>query len=244
MRKTKLVRVLHTSDIHLGAPHLGESGVASASVFNDRARHALRRLVEASSQADIDLIIIAGDLFDSNRVDAETIEFTFRQLDATRIPVVILPGNHDCLVPGCVYSQVLSRLSSNVHVLTVAEGETMSFPELDLCVWGKPITSYTDDVRPMKDVPSRGMERWHIAVAHGFYNDAQQSQVYGLQIDEGEILESGQDYVALGHSPSFRCISDGPVKAYYSGSASEANTAAIVDLSEDDGVHVRCYLLH
>ena len=43
----------------------------------------------------VDLLLIAGDLFDHNRVSDETVEFARRELDRLRSAVVILPGNHD-----------------------------------------------------------------------------------------------------------------------------------------------------
>lgn len=238
------IRVLHTSDIHLREPYQGESGSANASWLDDKAPRALKALVDFSIQAKTNLVIIAGDLFDHNRVDAETIEFTLRELSRASVPVVIVPGNHDCLVSDSVYWRArFSKLASNVRVFTAPEGERFSFPELDVAVWGKPITSYGGDLRPMAGIPPRGRERWQIAVAHGYYVGAQPHPVYSFQVDEDEIVKSCQDYVALGHSPAFRCVCDGPVKAYYSGSASETGTVAIVDFLDDVGVEVCCHPL-
>lgn len=234
----KPIRVLHTSDIHLGGYDFANPGGV-----DNRAQRALKALVDLSIQAETSLVIIAGDLFDHNQVDATTLEFTLRELFRAFVPVVILPGNHDCLVPDSVYRRAyFSKLAPNVRVFTALQGEKFSFPELALAIWGKPINSYGGDLRPMAGIPPRGKEQWQIAVAHGYYVGARASQNCSFQISEEEITQSCQDYVALGHWTVFRCVCNGPVKAYYSGSPSETGTVAIVDL-DGVGVQVRSHPL-
>lgn len=235
-----MLRVLHASDIHLG-----EDGLTNARGLDGRAERALKALVDLSFQARTSLVIIAGDLFDNNRVDTRIVDFALRELARAPAPVVILPGNHDCLVPDSVYRRAcFSNLTPNMHVFTASEGDTLSLPELDVAVWGKPINSYGGDLRPMAGTPPRSKERWQIAVAHGYYVGAQSHQIWSLQISEEEIVQSRRDYVALGHWGTFRCVCDGPVKAYYSGSASSATSSvAIVDFFDHVGVQVHSYPL-
>ena len=236
--KKKGIRALHTSDIHLG-----EYDSASPGRL-DRPHRALKALIDLSIEAKTSLVIIAGDLFEHNRVDATTVEFALGELHRALVPVLILPGNHDCLVPDSVYRrEYFSKLASDVRVFTTPEGERFSFPELDLAVWGKPITWYGGDLRPLAGIPPRGRERWQIAVAHGYYVGAQSHPMTSFQIDEEEIVQSRQDYVALGHWGEFRCVCNGAVKAYYSGSASSTSTVAIVDFIDDVGVQVRSHPL-
>jgi DNA repair exonuclease SbcCD nuclease subunit len=238
-QEAKPIRILHAADIHLG-----ERDSANTGGLDDRGQHALKALVDLSIRARTSLVIIAGDLFDHNRVDPRTVDFAVRELLRALVPVVILPGNHDCLIPDSVYRQAsFSELTPIVRVFTSPEGERFSFPELDLAVWGKPITSYEADHRPMAAIPPRGKERWQIAVAHGYYVGVRNDQIYSLQISEEEIVQSSHDYVALGHWGAFRCVCDEPVKAYYPGSASGTGTVAIVDLLDKVGVQVHSHPL-
>ena len=69
------------------------------------------------------------------------------------VPVVVLPGNHDCLVPGTIWGRV--ELPANVHVLTDADGEQVDLDELDLRIWGRPHPDYLD-MRPLADLPAAG----------------------------------------------------------------------------------------
>lgn len=231
----RATRILHTSDIHLSEYNLDDGRGPDS-----RSERALKALVDLSIQEEASLVIIAGDLFDHNRVDAAVVDLALRELLRAAVPVLILPGNHDCLGPDSVYWRpCFSKLAPNIRVFTALEGERFSFPELDLAIWGKPISTYGGDHRPMEGIPPRGGERWQIAVAHGHYVGDRIDQIYSFQISEEEITQSRQDYVALGHGSAFRCICNGPVKAYYSGSASQTGNAIVVELLDGTGVQVR-----
>ncbi len=85
-------RILHTSDIHLLS--LGDSACRSLEAVVDLANHA-----------EVDLVIIAGDLFDHSRVNDSLVSFAAEQLQRLSVDVAILPGNHDCLVPGSAFDR-------------------------------------------------------------------------------------------------------------------------------------------
>ena len=218
-------RILHTSDLHL-------------SSTDDGACRSLQAVTELAVEAEVDLVLIAGDLFEHNRVKDDLVSFVVKRLQGLQRPIIILPGNHDCLVADSVYYREDPwRGAANIHVIKALPGETLTWPDLGVAVWGKPIDSYSGGLQPLAGVPPRGGEaRWHIAVAHGCYVGSVPHPYYSFQISQEEIIASQRDYVALGHSAGFNCICDGSVKAYYCGSPSLAGTAAIVDL---DGREVR-----
>ena len=238
-QEKKQIRILHTSDIHIDDYSFANNGRPDG-----RPGLAMKALVDFSILAKANMVVVAGDFFDYNPVDTETVQLALQELRRVPVPVIILPGNHDCLDQDSIYQRVLfSELAPNVHVFTAIEGERFSFPELDLAIWGKPISSHGDDFRPMGGVPPRGRERWQIAVAHGYYTVDSNDRTYSLQILEEEVVRSSYDYVALGHSAGFRCACDGPVKAYYSGSPSLYGTVIMVDLIEEGSVQVCAHQL-
>ena len=219
-------RILHTSDLHL-------------ELLGDRACYSLEALVDLAIKTKVDLVIIAGDLFDHNKVDDDLVSFVVEQLQRLPVYVAILPGNHDCLGPGSVFNRVeLWRNCANVRVFRAPHGETLDLPGLGVLVWGKCIDCY-NDVRPLAGIPRpQGNGRWHIAVAHGYCVGAKPPLFPSYHITQEEIVTSGWDYIALGHHPIFRCVCSEPVKAYYCGSPSLFGTVAIVDLAEETGVQV------
>ncbi len=220
-------RVLHTSDFHLGT-------------LNDKACHSLEAVVNLAIKTRVDLVIIAGDLFDHNRVEEDLVSFVVKQLQRLPVYVAILPGNHDCLAPGSVFDRAeLWQNCANVRVFRAPHGEMLDLPDLGVSVWGKPINSYENDVRPLAGIPRpQGNERWHIAVAHGYYIGVEPPLFPSYHITQEEIVTPGWDYIALGHLGIFRCICSEPVKAYYCGSPSLFGMVAMVDLAEETGVQV------
>jgi len=225
-------RILHTSDLHLES-------------LTDRSCHALEALVSLSNQANVDLVIIAGDFFDHNRVENRLVHFAVAQLQRLLAYVVILPGNHDSLVSGSVFERAgIWENCENIKIFKAPHGETFDLPDIGISLWGKPMGYYEACAQPLAGIPQpKEIGRWHIAVAHGYYVDGVPPSFLSYHITKEEIITSGYDYVALGHINEFRCVHSGSVKAYYCGSPSVSGTMAVVDLSEEIGVHVMCHSL-
>lgn len=221
-------RILHTSDLHLSKP-------------GEVACDYLEAVVNLAIDRDVDLVIIAGDLFDQGRIEEELVSFVVSQLRRLPMPVVVLPGNHDCLVPGSVLDRAeFQDGGGNIQLITAPGGETIELPALGLSVWGKCIDSH-DDVRPLGGMPRlEGTGQWNIAVAHGYYVSTNPPLFPSYHITGDEIVTPGWDYIALGHIPVFRCISREPVVACYCGSPLVSGTVAMVELDDEAGVQVTC----
>ena len=69
---TSTCRILHTSDIHLD----NRTGLDGHSA----AETGLTRVVDKALELDVDLFLLAGDLFDHNRVKDHCLEFATAQL--------------------------------------------------------------------------------------------------------------------------------------------------------------------
>ncbi|MFH0769374.1 MAG: metallophosphoesterase [Chloroflexota bacterium] len=222
------LRVLHTADLHL-------------EIFGDSACRGLEAVVNVAITAKVDLVIIAGDLFDHNRVRDNVVSFAIEQLQRLSVDVVILPGNHDCLAADSVFGRMgLWQTCTNVRFLRSPEGETLDLPDLGVSLWGKPIDTYDGDIHPLDGIPRPVPNgHWHVAIAHGYY--VTEPPVFpSFHITEEEIATSGWDYIALGHYPGFRCVCNEPVKAYYCDSP-VSGTVNIIDFSEEAGVQVTRY---
>ena len=97
MRPT--LRIAHCSDIHLDTDYHG--GDVNLSL-RDYYRGVFDRLLNAIGEHDPQLLLLPGDLFDSNRASADTVEWAGARLEALPFPVVMIPGNHDCLEEGAI----------------------------------------------------------------------------------------------------------------------------------------------
>jgi DNA repair exonuclease SbcCD nuclease subunit len=211
------LRLLHVSDLHIEEPRDAGHLAGLAELAGSRAAAAL---------------LIAGDFFDHGRVSAATLAATAAALGQVRVPVVILPGNHDPFLPGSPYHR--ADLGGHVHVLSQPGGETYELPGLDLAIWGRPHCSW-DDFRPLEHVPPRGPATWQVAMAHGHLARGPADLGRAYPITPAEIAASGRDYVALGHWDVPFDATSGPVTAAYSGSPSRVGAGALVTLWRDDG---------
>lgn len=223
-------RILHISDLHLDR-------------VEEKACESLAAVIDLAIDEQVDMLIVAGDLFDHNRIRGDMVGFVAGQLRRLQVPVVILPGNHDCLIPSSVYERAEFLSSDNIHIIGASQGETLDFPELEVSIWGRCIDSYDVDVLPLEGIPQpQGNGRWHVAVAHGYYVGSEPPLSPSYHIRQEEVMNSGRDYIALGHLPMFRAVCLQPV-AYYCGSPSVSGSVALVELDEETRVSVNQCML-
>ncbi|HJN48854.1 MAG: metallophosphoesterase [Pseudomonadales bacterium] len=229
-------KVLHTSDIHLDdwVPPDGQESPAQLGLIN---------VIDASFHHEVDLLLIAGDLFDHNRVGEQSIQFARQQLARANCPVVIITGNHDCFTDQCVYHRFdLAEIGPHIHLLTEEEGETLDLHDLQVRIWGRGIVDHHPENYPLEQVPDRQGDYWHVGITHGYYT-GRGAAMYSSLITAPEIAAADLDYLALGHVHAFSVVSHGDPCAAYSGSPTchphiPGGTAALATLDPDTGVRV------
>ena len=100
---------------------------------------------------------------------------------------------------------------------------------------------------PLEHIPTRLDQRWHIAMAHGyFYPSRREAADRSSPIFAEEIRDTGWDYVALGHQHVLTDVSQDKVVAYYAGAplltwttTAPAGQVLLVDFSPTQGVQVQ-----
>jgi DNA repair exonuclease SbcCD nuclease subunit len=246
MRGPRPTRIVHTSDVHLGA-YTGNEG----DRWDERRRlieTAFRRVIDLANTSDADLLVIAGDFFDNDRVPPETVSFAIEALRRVEGKVVILPGNHDPMDEGSIYWR--NDFEGSVPGLKLVRehaGEFIESEDLDVVLWGRAFLDSDWHFKPLDGIPQRVDGRWHIALAHGHYHRDGEDSYRSLPILASEVAAaSGHwDYMAFGHWEPHADVSTGEVTAIYSGAPmplSDANRragwATVVDF-DDDGVRWR-----
>ncbi|MDR0362373.1 MAG: metallophosphoesterase, partial [Planctomycetota bacterium] len=112
------MKFIHTSDWQLGMTR--RFLMDGAQELYDQARFdAIRSIGRLAAAEKCDFVVVAGDVFESNRIGKKTL---LRAIDAIRsipVPVFLLPGNHDPLVEASVYAsrRFLDNRPENVVVL-------------------------------------------------------------------------------------------------------------------------------
>ncbi|HZJ25653.1 MAG TPA: exonuclease SbcCD subunit D [Acidimicrobiia bacterium] len=98
------MRLLHTSDWHLGRTFHG------ASLLDEQAQ-AVDRIVEMVSEGSIELVVVAGDLYDRAFPPAEAVDLfgdAIDRLRSTGAAVVAISGNHDSSIRVGVHDRILA----------------------------------------------------------------------------------------------------------------------------------------
>lgn len=181
-RRLALLRLLQTSDLHLGARDvdLGEA----ASILRERRAVAFERSLALATSEKVDLVLVVGDLFDSNAVTRSLVDRVagwLAGLAGAGIRTVILPGDHDRLDAASVWRAVdlpaLAGAPGLVSVLDPSAGPSgdLAIAELGLTITGRfPAPDLRDD-------------RWRVGLVHG-----------PARPRDDEIAGAGVDYLAVG----------------------------------------------
>jgi exonuclease SbcD len=233
-RPSRPLRILHTADVHLESD-IFISGARAEQIRQD-LRKAFAAVIELANHRQVDLLLIAGDLFDSNRVTDGGMAFARDQIARAQMPVVLIPGNHDAHDENSVYlSFARGGIPENLSLILDPQGQTFEFHRLQARVWGRAMREHSAAYRPLRGLPAPANGWWNIALAHGLFTEDDDG-LRSSPISAAEIADSGYDYVALGHVHVFRNLSQGATIAAYSG------TPATVHSLTDSGsaVYVMC----
>lgn len=226
------IRLIHTSDIHLG----DEAG-------HPLAEEAFQAVVEAVPRLAGDALLLVGDIFDNGRVGNDVLDHFLEVVGRLDVPAVLLPGNHDLYDDDSIYLRgPFQHPPPNLHVLTQPQGDTISFSELTLDVWGRAMLLHTPEFRPLAGMPPASNGRWLVALAHGHFHYDDDRDQRSSPIFPGEVAEATCDYLALGHWDRHVDVSQGGVTAAYSGTPlgpsrrDPLGSVAVVDLDPGTGV--------
>ncbi|ROR90783.1 exonuclease SbcCD subunit D [Nocardioides aurantiacus] len=231
------MRLLHTSDWHLGRSFHGEGLIAAQAAHVDH-------LVETVVQQRVDAVLVAGDVYDRAlpSVDAVALaDEAFHRLAATGARVVVTSGNHDSArrlgfnsrlvdLAGVHLRTSLDRVGEPVvledeHGPVAVHGLPYLDPDVARVAWDLPSRSHAAALghalgRVRADLATRPRGTRSVVLAHAFVTGGEPSDserdiaVGGVSSVAAELF-SDLDYVALGHLHGRATLSD---SVRYSGS--------------------------
>jgi len=246
-----MLRLLHTADVHLGARHadLGEQAAAQ----RERQFAAFRATVDLALAEKADVLLVAGDLFDSNtqpRRSVERVAAELKRLADAAIRTVIIPGTHDVYDGSSVYRAydlaALAGLPADTDRLVVLTPERpdIVLGPLDLVVHGRVFATKRAPRSPLAGFDVAGDDRatWHVGMIHGSLHIPERTEHDEVVFTSEEVAASHLDYLALGHWHSTQRGRAGATLWAYSGAPEpvaidqdRAGSALLVSLEERDG---------
>src|SRR5258708_9510152 len=223
---------LQISDLHLGRPF---TWLPEAQGEQRRAdqRELLWRAVRLASDKKLGAILIAGDLFDGEVADRETVGRAIECVSQPGCPpVFIAPGNHDCHSRATFYYDN-RRLAAagqavwpaHVHIFDTPAIAAAQVPGRDdVTVWGRCVHENVDSGERVLITDRRTLspDRLHVLMLHGSREGVSlpPGKKLTAPFTDAELLAWGADYAALGHYHKPAAITDdeGVVRATYAGS--------------------------
>lgn len=134
------MRILHTGDLHLDSA-FSSFGKKDAEQYRELGRELLKNVFDCAKHEKCQMILIAGDLFDSKFVSNDTRMLFLSLVRGIDIPVVIAPGNHDPYSENSFYSLVEKEDISNLYIFSTSELQVFDFDDLRVRVFGYAFTS-------------------------------------------------------------------------------------------------------
>lgn len=200
---TACLRFVHSSDWQLGMMRrfLGPEAQARYGQARIDAIERIGTLVQDVAAA---FVVVSGDVFDANQVDRHVVLRACEALRTIPCPVLLLPGNHDSLEPGTVWTSptLTSHLPSHVDVLLDSQPrrpapgvEVVGFPWRSRRALTDPLAEVAD-----LDPPTDGVVR--VVVGHGQVDclapDVGEPALVRLAPLEQAIAGGRLHYLALG----------------------------------------------
>ena len=221
------MKILHTSDWHLGRTFLSESMHVHQEVF-------IEWLITVVAAEQIELVIIAGDVYDRSVPPTESVRLFDRALIglSSLCPVFITPGNHDSAVRLGFGSGLMG--ANGVHIRSEISDigvplEVTGRDGTTLVVYGIPylqpevVSGQLEAERTHAGALNAAMERIradlvnqgdarvvvvsHAFVTGGISSESERSLEIGGIGDAPSSIFAGVDYVAMGHLHGAQVIS-------------------------------------
>ena len=183
------MKILHTADLHIDSPLTSHLSVDKVRERRAELFSTFSAMVESATECGIKIMIIAGDLFDSDKITKTARKRTLSLIaDHSELSFFYLPGNHE--EDGLIRGE--DALPQNLFLF----GEEWSyFASGDLVIAGRGTTS-----QDMFETLSLPADKRNIVVLHGELRDRSDA---GGVIGRRDAAGKNIDYLALGHYHSY-----------------------------------------
>lgn len=217
------IKILHSSDVHLESKlnFLGEK----ASSHRKQLLDTFGLVVNKAVSEHYDLLVIAGDLFDtpfpSSTVTHKVFEL-FTELKKGGVRLALIAGNHDRLETGSIFfDKNFTLLDKNlIHFFNKPEEVLWEIPELDLSIVGVSLQNQKEVSSPLEKIKVSPKTKYSIAILHGSVVMGERNT--NSPLDAKDLGKLKYNYIALGDWHSTKQVISAP-QTWYAGSPELVN---------------------
>ena len=190
------MKFVHIADIHMDSPFVNLSDRETLGDLKRlEQRKKLKEVIEYIKENEIDMLFIAGDLYEQQYIKQTTIEYInnlFKEIPETQI--YIAPGNHDPYLKNSYYSKY--KWNENVKIFN-SKIEKIEQDEID--IYGYGFEDFYCTECGIENLKIENPEKENILIMHGTLDGANIEEKQYNSISTKMLDEKGFDYVALGH---------------------------------------------
>ena len=196
-------KILHAADVHLDSPLQKLAGYEDAPI--DRIRNASRRafenLVDTALRESVDLVLIAGDLYDGDWPDQNTGLFFVSQasrLVNAGIPIVVIRGNHDAANVMTSTLRLPANPDGSEIMLDDGRVDLRRFDSIGIAVHGRSFRNRSETSNMAADYPAPISGMCNVGLLHTSLTGAEGHDPYA-PCTPAQLTDKNYDYWALGH---------------------------------------------
>lgn len=196
-------KILHAADIHLDSPlqKLGSYEHAPVDRIRGASRRALENMVDLAIERSVDLVVIAGDLYDGDWPDQNTGLFFVgqaNQLIRAGIPLVVIRGNHDAANLMTSTLPLPKNPDGSEIMMQADRVDLRRFEQLGVAVHGRSFRTRAETENLAADYPAPISGMFNIGLLHTSLTGAEGHDPYA-PCTPAQLADKNYDYWALGH---------------------------------------------
>ena len=192
------MRFIHIADVHLG--RRPDFSFPWGEAREQELWKTFAAVVDECRNRDVDLLLIAGDLFDAPPAVEELNRANEILANAAPTQVVLISGDQDFVKPGSAYDEY--TWASNVHFLKDPDESSVYLEGLDATVHGMSYQRPIAAERCLEAIQPDFDCEYRILLAHG-------GDQKHMPFTPAVLEKAGFDYVALGHEHTHRFLGKG-----------------------------------
>ncbi|OYP38496.1 exonuclease SbcCD subunit D [Rhodopirellula sp. MGV] len=199
----KTRKILHAADIHLDSPlqKLDRYENAPVEQIRGASRRALANMTTLAIDQEVDLVVIAGDLYDGDWTDQNTgLAFVAQaaRLSDAGIPLLVIRGNHDAANLMTSSLPLPSQPEIGPMFLSEKKAETRILEDLGIAVHGQSFARRSESGNMAASYPDPINGMFNLGMLHTGLEGNSMHANYA-PCTPRELTDKGYHYWALGH---------------------------------------------
>lgn len=184
------MKIIHCGDIHLDSKLESNLPAAKSRERKKEIIMSFCRMADYAHNNGITAVIIAGDLFDTNRILATTSDTVLGKIKECKdVDFLYLPGNHDA-GKGLLQYELPPNFKFFGNAWT-------SFTYQNVCITGVELTN--DNCRHIYGSLELQSDKFNVVTMHGQLSSSSGEDM----VSRPELADKEIDYLALGHYHKF-----------------------------------------